>query len=136
MANFVKWKNNMNIVVICKNYKFVLTEECPPEPVANASITVREAYDHWIQANNKAHNYMLAAMSDVHRIKCEKMKTAYKIMESLQAIFGQSSDQSHHDGFKAAMNAKMKAGTSVREHVLKMINWLNEAKIHGAVIDE
>ena len=34
------------------------------------------------------------------------------------------------------MNTKMKAETSVWEHVLKMINWLNEAKIHGVVIDD
>ena len=29
--NFVKWKSNLNIILICKNYKFVLTEECPPK---------------------------------------------------------------------------------------------------------
>ena len=40
--NFVKWKSNINIVLICENQKFVLTEECPPEPPANASRTVRE----------------------------------------------------------------------------------------------
>ena len=56
-----------------------------------------------------------------------KIKTTYEIIESLQAIFGQPSDQSSHDAFKAAMNTKMKAGTSVREC---------QAKIHGAVIDE
>ena len=43
--NFVKWKSNINIVLICENQKFVLTEECPPEPSANASRTVRERYD-------------------------------------------------------------------------------------------
>ena len=79
---------------------------------------------------------MLVAMSDVLRIKCENMETAYEIMESLQVMFGQPSDKLHHDAFKAAMNAKMKAGTSIREHVLKMINQLNEAEIHGLVIDE
>ena len=36
--NFVKWKSNINIVLIYQ--KFVLTEECPPEPPANASCTV------------------------------------------------------------------------------------------------
>ena len=46
--NFVKWKSNMSIVLICENYKFVLTEECPPEPAANAPCTVREASDRWI----------------------------------------------------------------------------------------
>ena len=43
--NFVKWKSNINIVLICENQKFVLTEECPPKPPDNASHTIRERYD-------------------------------------------------------------------------------------------
>ena len=34
------------------------------------------------------------------------------------------------------MNAKMKKGVSVKEHVLNMINMMHEAEIHGATIDE
>ena len=30
--NYVKWKSNINIVLICENQKFVLTEECPQSP--------------------------------------------------------------------------------------------------------
>ena len=43
--NFVKWKSNINIVLVCENQKFVLTEECPPKPPTNASRTVQERYD-------------------------------------------------------------------------------------------
>ena len=65
---------------------------------------------------------MLAGMSDVLRINCENMETTNQIMESFKAMFGQPSDQSRHDVFKVAMNAKIKAETLIREHVLKMIN--------------
>ena len=65
--NFVKWKSNMNIALLCDNYKFVLKEECPPEPAANATQIVQDAYDHWINANNKARCYLLASMSNVVR---------------------------------------------------------------------
>ena len=34
--NYIKWKSNINIELICENQKFVLTEECPPEPHATA----------------------------------------------------------------------------------------------------
>ena len=61
---------------------------------------------------------MLAGMSDVLRIKCEKIETAYEIMESLQAMFRQPSDQSRHDAFE------MKVRTLVREH---------QAEIQGVV---
>ena len=43
--NFVKWKSNMNIVLVCENFKFFLTEECPPRPHAKSSANVAEAYD-------------------------------------------------------------------------------------------
>ena len=67
--NFIKWKSNMNIVLICENQKFVLTEECPPEPPANNSRNVREKYDSWQMANNKDRCYMLASMNDVLSFK-------------------------------------------------------------------
>ena len=45
--NYKKWKSNINIVLICENQKFVLTEECPPEPHTTASRNVQEKYDSW-----------------------------------------------------------------------------------------
>ena len=75
-------------------------------------------------------------MSDMIRTKHEGMETTYEIIESLQLLFGRPSEQSQHEAVKAVMNAKMKAGTSVCQHVLKMISHINEAEINGAQIDE
>ena len=60
--DFVKWKSNVNIVLVCENNKFVHTEECPAEPTVNAARSVREPYERWLQANNKARAYMLPSM--------------------------------------------------------------------------
>ena len=87
--NFIKWKSNINIVLICENQKFVLTKEFPPEPPANASRTNRERYDSWIHSNNKARCYMLVSMNNVLRKKHEDMETTYEIWESLPTMFGQ-----------------------------------------------
>ncbi|KAK4478466.1 hypothetical protein RD792_013941 [Penstemon davidsonii] len=126
----------MNIMMVCENQKFVLKEECPPEPPATATRTVREKYDSWIQTNNKVKCYMLASMSDVLRQKHENMEFSYEIWESLQAMFGQPSDQSRHESTRRFMNARMKKGAPVRDHVLDMINTVHEAEIHGATIDD
>lgn len=134
--NFVKWKSNMNILLINENYHFVLKEDCPPVPPANASKAVSDKYDRWVVANNKARCYLLAAMNEVLRAKHEALETASEIMESLQNMFGRPSDQARHEAVKAVMNGKMKNGSSVREHVLKMIHHFNEAEINGANIDE
>ena len=134
--NVVKWKSNINIVLLFENQKFILTEECPPEPHAIASRTVKERYDSWIHSNNKARYYMLASMNDVLREKHEDMETAYEIWESLQDMFGKQFDQFRHEATCSYMNPKMKKGVSVREHVLNMIKLIHKAEIHGATIDE
>ena len=51
-------------------------------------------------------------------------------------MFGQQSDQCRHEATRSYMNAKMKKGVSVREHVLNMFNLMNEVEIYGATIDE
>ncbi|RVW21514.1 Retrovirus-related Pol polyprotein from transposon TNT 1-94 [Vitis vinifera] len=134
--NFVKWKSNMNILLINENYHFVLKEDYPPVPPANASKAVSEEYNRWIIANNKTRCYLLAAMNEVLRTKHEGLETASEIIESLQQMFGRPCEQARHEAVKAVMNSKMKNGYSAREHVLKMIHHFNEAEINVAKIDE
>ena len=61
--NYTKWKNNINAILVTKDLKFVLTEECPPQPAPNATRTVREAHEKWISENEKARIYLLASMT-------------------------------------------------------------------------
>ena len=68
--------------------RFILTDPCPPVPAANASRAVRNSYDQWISANNRAIGYILASMSDMLRSKMERMDTAVEILEALHEIFG------------------------------------------------
>ncbi|XP_060673282.1 uncharacterized protein LOC132803779 [Ziziphus jujuba] len=75
-------------------------------------------------------------MSDMLRTKQEKMETAYEIMESLQNMFEQLSKQQCHEVVKALMNAKIKSGTPVQKHVIKMVNYINEAKVNKTMIEE
>ena len=86
--NYTKWKHNINAILVTKDLKFVLTEECPPTPTANAARTVREAYEKWVSSDEKARTYLLASMTDVLVTKHEAMGIAFEIMESLQAMFG------------------------------------------------
>ncbi|XP_073136705.1 uncharacterized protein [Henckelia pumila] len=112
-----------------EKFWFVLIEECPPAPPANATRAVKKPYDRWIASNNKAKTYMLASISDALRIKMEPMETAFEIMESLQGMFG-------HEATRKYTNARMVAGTHVHDHVMQMTNHFSEAEMHGAVVDE
>ena len=89
----------------------------------------------WVAANEKARCYLLAGMSEVLAAKHEPMALASQMMESLQGMFGQPSERQRHEAMVSAMTTRMKEGTSVREHLLRMMTYLNTAETHGAPID-
>ena len=120
----------MNLLLVSENHNFVLNEECPEEPSANALKHVRDKYESWIQSNNKAKYYILVGMSDVLQTKHESLETTYEILESLKEMFGRQSDQSRHKATRAYMNTKINKGVSVREHVLNIIIVCHEAEMH------
>lgn len=60
---------------------------CLLAPPTNTTRTIREAYDHWVSANNKA-TYLLVEMDDVIRTQYGKLKTTDVIIESLLLMFG------------------------------------------------
>ena len=111
--NYTKWKHNINAILVTKDLKFVLTEECPQTPTTNATRIVREAYEKWVLLVEKARTYLLASMTDVLVTKQEAMGTAFEIMESLQAMFGQPSEQKWHEVVCSTILARIKEGASI-----------------------
>ncbi|KAA0026154.1 gag/pol protein [Cucumis melo var. makuwa] len=89
--NYAKWKSKLNMIIVIVDLHFVLMEECPPFPTKYASQSVRDAYDRWTKANDKARLHILASMSDILSKKHEIMVTARQIMDSLREMFGQPS---------------------------------------------
>ena len=75
-------------------------------------------------------------MSDTIRSKLEGKDKTFEVMDTLQQMFGQQSEQAHHEITKKYMNTNMKSGTYVRDHVISMENYFNEAELHGSTLDE
>ena len=44
--NYIEWKRNLNLVLIAQEYKFVLTEVCPPTPGSDSSKEEVEAFHY------------------------------------------------------------------------------------------
>ena len=63
------------------------------------------------------------------------MPTAYDMMMSLKEMFGDQNRAARLVVMRNLMNTTMVEGTSVRDHVLKMMSLLNELEILGAEID-
>ena len=129
-------ENKIKAILVTKHLKFVLMEECPLQPTANAARTVCEAYEKWILENEKARIYLLARMTEVLYTKHEAMTTTYEMIESLQAMFGHPSGQKRHKAICSAMTAYMKEGSSVWEHVLGMMSHFNTNEVNGVTIYE
>ncbi|KAA0067441.1 gag/pol protein [Cucumis melo var. makuwa] len=121
------------MILVIADLHFVLMKKRPPFPTQNASQSIRDAYNRWTKANDKAHLYILASISDILSKKHEIVVTAHQIMDSLNKMFGQPSIQIKQEAIKYLYNARMKEGESVREHVLIMIVNFNVAKMNGAI---
>ena len=65
----------------------------------------------------------------------ERMLTAYDIMLNLKEMFGDQTHAGRQEVMRALLNTKMAEGTSIQEHVLKMIAHLNELEVLGAEIN-
>ena len=47
-----------------ENIRFILTKPCPPILGVNIQRAMRENYERWMNANNRAISSMLTSMSD------------------------------------------------------------------------
>ncbi|KAM3301789.1 hypothetical protein P3S67_016291 [Capsicum chacoense] len=80
--------------------------------------------------------YIFASMENVLRHQYQSMTTIYDMLESLKEMFGEQNCVAKQTTMKALLTTKMVEGTSVREHVLKIISLLNKMEILSAVIDK
>ncbi|XP_052288067.1 uncharacterized protein LOC127899130 [Citrus sinensis] len=93
-------------------------------------------YEKWQKANEITKCYILASISNILQAKHQNLETAIEIIDSLQHMFRQSTRSARQAVLKGIMNSKMGKETRVRDHVLKMMDYLNEAEIQGAQIDD
>ena len=43
-SNYIDWKRNLNLVLTADEYKYALTDVCPPEPNSDSSKVEFETY--------------------------------------------------------------------------------------------
>lgn len=77
----------------------------------------------------------MASTSNVLQKQHKVLTTAKDMMHNLHDLSGKPSRSARISTMKKLMNTKMEADTSVRDHVLKMISYINELETLGAEID-
>ena len=76
-----------------------------------------------------------ASKSSVLQQQKESFKTASEIITNLKEMFGDQGKPDRLAAMKTIMSTKMAEGTAVQEHVMKMMDSLNELKVLGVEID-
>nr|XP_016440244.1 PREDICTED: uncharacterized protein LOC107766047 [Nicotiana tabacum] len=127
---------NLDIVLTAEGYKFVITEECPKKPDEDATDDQVKAYDKWVKDDEIARCYILASMANVLQHQHQSMRSSYDMLESIKEMFGEQNSAAKQTAMKALLNTKIAEGSSVRDHILKMMGLLNELEVLGAVIDK
>uniref|UniRef100_A0A2N9H6H8 Integrase catalytic domain-containing protein n=1 Tax=Fagus sylvatica TaxID=28930 RepID=A0A2N9H6H8_FAGSY len=133
--NYVDWKRNLIIVLTADKIVYVLNAEPPELALTDATEEQRNAFDKWHEADEMAKCYILASMTNVLQKQCQGLVTAKDMMFHLKEMFGEQSRSARQTAMKNLMSTKMVEGTPVREHVLKMISFINELDMLGAEMD-
>ncbi|KAL0010802.1 hypothetical protein SO802_005910 [Lithocarpus litseifolius] len=133
--NYVDWKRNLIIVLTADKIAHVLNIEAPELALADATEEQRDAFNKWHEADEMAKCYIMASMTNVLQKQCQGLVTAQDMMMHLKEMFGEQSRSAWQTAMKNLMSTKMVEGTPVREHVLKMISFINELDMLGAEID-
>ena len=64
--NYIDWKKkNLFIVLTVENYKYILTQSCPPVPAKDVHRNQRRFYEKWQKANEMTKCYILASISNI-----------------------------------------------------------------------
>ncbi|XP_028113002.1 uncharacterized protein LOC114311139 [Camellia sinensis] len=134
-SNYVNWKRNLTIVLTAEKLNHVLTTDPPALPEADATDEQHEVVRKWHEADDVAKCYILASMTNVLQKQHEGVPTAKDMMVNLKEMFGEQSRSACQIATKGLMSTRMVEGTPVREHVLKMISFINILETLGADID-
>ncbi|KAH0711175.1 hypothetical protein KY284_012602 [Solanum tuberosum] len=90
--------------------------ECPIK-LADPTAEEVQASNKWVKADEMARCYILASMANVLQHHHQSMTSSYNMLASLKEMFGEQN-------------------RAAKEHVLKLMSYLNELEILGAEIDK
>ena len=128
---YLDWKRNLFNILTAKGCKYVLTQSFPPKPTLYDYRNQREPYEKWYEANKMAKRYILTSISVEPRKRHQSMETTAEIMASLHQMFGQNIHFARKATLKRITDTKMEESIRVRDHVLKVMDYLNEVEIHA-----
>ncbi|GJX05276.1 retrotransposon protein, putative, ty1-copia subclass [Tanacetum coccineum] len=129
-SNFLDWYPNLRIVLRNKQKLPHLEEALPKAPLATATDVVRNAYTCRVAEQQEVACLMLVSMTPEIQKNLED-RTAFEILQELEAIFQQQAEQELFETVKAFHACKQEEGQSVSTYVLRMKAYLDQMEPLG-----
>ncbi|XP_077211934.1 uncharacterized protein LOC143847129 [Tasmannia lanceolata] len=79
--------------------------------------------------------YILGSMLNVLQEQYVGMASSMDSMHNLREMFGEQNRSARQIVIKGLVSTKMMEGTPVRDHMLKMMGYLNELEVLGVMLD-
>ena len=125
--NYADWVRNLRIVLRSAKKLYVLETALPAKPAADAPVDEQNVWATKDDDHNLVQCLMLACMSPGLQKRFEFHKARDMIRE-LDALYKETAKSERFDIMKALMECKMAEGSSVGEHVVKMIGYSERLK--------
>ncbi|KAG6531274.1 hypothetical protein ZIOFF_005078 [Zingiber officinale] len=133
--NYLDWLRNLKIVLNFEKLTYVL-EHSPPAGV-NDDATEEEkiTLQKWRDDDLKVKYYMIASMSDELQKQYKNLSHAYEIHVRLDKLYGAKSRIRRYQILGDLIQTRMIEGSSVHDHVVKMINMVEKLEDLGIGMD-
>ncbi|CAL9020349.1 unnamed protein product [Prunus brigantina] len=121
-SNYLRWKQDLEISLGFLDYDFVLKEDPPQEPAADASAETKTKFARWNKANKMAILIMQRAMASSVKGSVAKSDIAKKYFESIAQRFKESEKAVKSTMLNKLIGMKYDGQGCVRAHILYMID--------------
>ncbi|KAL8108681.1 hypothetical protein AgCh_024953 [Apium graveolens] len=132
--NYADWLRNLRIVLRIEKLEYVIDSPKPTEPASDAHNDEHVVYRRWIDDANVAQCIMLASMN-IELQKQHEHMDAHTILMYLQELYDVAGRTARYEISKELFGCRMSEGSSVNDHVLKMINLIEHLGQLGFAMD-
>ncbi|XP_075473855.1 uncharacterized protein LOC142504897 [Primulina tabacum] len=119
--NYNDWFRNLKIVLSSEKILYVLDKKPPKEAASDISETELAKLEKWWDHDLQAKSYMLASMSNELQRRFDEAVNAADIHFHLKELYGVQTRSERHATVKELMTTRLRDGTSVHEHGVRMI---------------
>ncbi|XP_071722230.1 uncharacterized protein [Rutidosis leptorrhynchoides] len=133
--NYLDWLRNLKILLDSEDLRYILDAPIPPKLPSDAKDEDKTALAKFHKDDKISRCYMLASISFDLQRQHETIKHALKIYKHLKELYGENPRVVRYQISKELFRARMTEGTSVHDHVSKMIAVVEKLESNEVYLD-